>query len=70
MLSSWELLLESSAAGGQYEADEEAGEEGLGKSGSNMREPGPPCVVERLRISRRASTSRWISNWEGCMSSC
>ena len=29
--------------------------------------PGPPWAVERLRRSRRASTSRWISYSEGCI---
>src|SRR6266404_972140 len=32
-----------------------------------MRTPGPPWRVERRLISRRFSTSRWISSWDGCI---
>src|SRR5260221_9236179 len=35
---------------------------GSGRSGSRMRTPGPPWRVERLLMSRRFSTSRWISS--------
>jgi hypothetical protein len=35
----------------------------LGKSGSIVSAPG---VVERRLMSRKASTSRWISYSEGC----
>lgn len=35
----------------------------MGKSGSIVRAPG---VVERRLMSRRASTSRWMSYSDGC----
>ena len=38
------------------------GEDGFGRSGSMVSAPG---VIERRRMSRRASTSRWMSYSEG-----
>lgn len=32
-----------------------------------MRAPGPPWAVDLRLMSRRASTSRRISSWEGCI---
>ena len=38
-----------------------------GKSGSRSKAPGPPCVVDRLLMSRRASSSRCIAVCDGCI---